>query len=290
VSELDPTFAALSKAFGQSIRGAEPVEGGNIARSWRVELNNRRTIFVKTGYPTAAHYAAEADGLRELAKCRAIRVPEVLAAGEDFLALEFISRGRMARNFSETLGRGLAELHRVSAGSFGFRSDNFIGATAQRNSPPLPREKGWGAFYWEYRLLPQWKLAEKNGLPDSRSMKMFGLLENRIDHWLGPVGEPPVLLHGDLWGGNAITDANGDPVLIDPAVYYGHRETDLAMMKLFGGIPDRAFKAYQEIHPLTRGAEERMGLYQLYHLLNHWNLFGQSYADQVMAMLNRYAR
>lgn len=286
----DPSLTAAATALGTTPRAAESIPGGSIAAAWKLRLSDGRDVFVKTGYPSPDNFAAEAAGLRALAECRAIRVPKVLAVGPEFLALEFIRRTGPAKDFSESLGRGLAELHRREGKTYGYVTDNFIGATPQRNTPPLPLDQGWAAFFWEYRLLPQWKRAEANHLTEPASARLFGRLENVVRERLGEVQEPPVLLHGDLWGGNAITDGNGDPVLIDPAVYYGHRETDVAMMRLFGGFPERVFKAYQEIHPLQRGAEDRRGLYQLYHVLNHWNLFGVGYADQVLALLNRYGR
>jgi fructosamine-3-kinase len=285
-----PALVNAACALGAEIARAESVPGGSIAAAWRVELADRRVVFVKTGYAQPAQFAAEADGLRELAPCRAIRTPRVLAEGEDFLALEFVLRGPPERDFSTRLGRGLAELHRRTATQFGHTRDNFIGATPQRNTPALPREAGWAAFFWEYRLLPQWQRAEASGLAGNTLTRRFLRLEARVAELLGAVKELPVLLHGDLWGGNVIADSSGAPVLLDPAVYYGHRETDLAMMRLFGGIPDRAFKAYLEIFPVPAGAEERQGLYDLYHMLNHWNLFGAGYGDAVLALLNRYGR
>jgi protein-ribulosamine 3-kinase len=287
---MNEALEAAAAALGGTATSAEAIGGGSIASAWRLKLADGRSFFVKTGYPEPAMYEAEAEGLRELATCRAIRVPAVVAVGQNSLVLEYIPRGVTARNFSEILGRGLAEMHRVEGKAFGFRGDNFIGTTPQRNTPELPRAAGWAEFFWKYRLLPQWELATAKGHVDPRMQRMFIAMEGRLADWLGPVDEPPVLLHGDLWGGNAITDGAGLPVLIDPAVYYGHRETDLAMMRLFGGLPERVFKSYLEIHPVAAGAQERKGIYQLYHLLNHLNLFGASYLDQVTALLNRHGR
>ena len=225
-------------------------------------------------------FEAEADGLRWLAEADAIRIPTVRAVGASFLCLEYIAPGQAAADHDETLGRGLAALHRAGAPTFGLQRDNFVGAVEQHAAT---RER-WPEFYAQCRLEP---LVERAAL-DAALRRRFDALFARIDDLCGPA-EPPARLHGDLWGGNAIVGPQGEPVLIDPAVYGGHREIDLAMMRLFGGFSPRVFAAYHEAFPFAPGADERVSLYQLYPLLVHVILFGGAYVGQLDHTLRRYA-
>jgi fructosamine-3-kinase len=238
-------------------------------------------VFVKSNFvadPTM--FAAEARGLAWLAQARALRVPEVLAVGDTFLVLERIAPARRRADFDERLGRALAALHRFGAPGFGLDHDNFIGRLPQSNTPAPT----WPEFYRARRLEPQLRLARDAGMCSSSMARGFDRLFSVLEERVGPA-EPPARLHGDLWGGNVIGDETGVACLIDPAVYGGHREVDLAMMRLFGGFGHHVFDAYEEAWPLSPGHEDRVPLYQLYFLMVHVNLFGGSYVAQAEGAL-----
>jgi fructosamine-3-kinase len=258
-----------------------PVGGGDINDAFRVDLPDGRRVFVKTNERAdAAMFAREAEGLAWLQEPGALRIPRVLAVGATFLALEHVERGAKARDFDERLGRGLALMHRAGADGFGWREDNFIGTLPQDNT----REDDWPTFYARRRLAPQLERAVRSGRASAAMQRGFARLFARLPERLGPA-EPPSRLHGDLWSGNCFVGEDGAPVLIDPAVYGGHREIDLAMMQLFGGFSERTFAAYDEAFPLASGWEERVPLYQLYPLMVHVNLFGGSYVSSVERVL-----
>ncbi len=261
------------------------VSGGSIATSQLVETINGEKYFVKTYGSNSTILQNEANGLRELAKSEAIRIPKVIAVTEEFLLLEFIGTGRRRGNFSELLGVQFAKMHRTTSDKFGFYEDNYIGSNPQINKS---QNESWLEFFWENRLLFQFKLAEKNGYVDSQFRKLFRKLENRYLSILDGAEEKPTLLHGDLWSGNFMVDEIGNPVLIDPAVYYGNREADLAITKLFGGFDAQFYSAYNEEYPLLENWEYRTDLYMLYHVLNHLNLFGSGYYRQVISIIKRY--
>ena len=262
------------------------IGGGSINRCYRWRSASG-PLFVKIGTRAAqAAFAAEAEGLRELGATKTLRIPAVLATGTvdgaAFLALEWIERGAADPGCERRLGAGLAALHSAYAPRFGWGRDNTIGRTPQANA----WSADWVEFFRERRLRPQLMLAQRNGFA--------GLLAERGERLLAalPVllaGHSPrcSLLHGDLWGGNWLASAAGEPVLIDPAVYYGDRETDLAMTHLFGGFGATFYRAYNEAAPLPAGAALRAELYNLYHVLNHANLFGGGYAPQARAIIDR---
>ena len=230
----------------------------------------------------------EANGLNELAKSKTIRVPQVLAAERNFLLLEYIASGRKKPDFFESFGKAYAEMHRFTKDTFGFYEDNFIGATPQVNKAQGKSQNNWTTFYFNNRLLYQYKRAEQNGYATEEFRKAFTQIENRIESILKGSEEPPTLLHGDLWGGNYMVDQQGEPVLIDPAVYYGHREADLAMTKLFGGFTNAFYSSYDAHYPLKEGYAYRENIYLLYHVLNHLNLFGMSYYHHAMQLMKWY--
>jgi len=269
--------AFVEQALGAAVDDVRPVGGGDINEAWSVALADGRRAFAKTN-PGAdpAMFPAEAEGLSWLREPGVIRIPEVLAVSADVLVLERIEPARAASDRDERLGRGLAALHRAGADGFGFPSDNFIGRLPQDNE----RAADWPSFYRDRRLEPQLRLAADRGLASAAMRRGFERLFDRLAALMGDP-EPPARLHGDLWGGNAMCDEMGAPVLIDPAVYGGHREVDLAMMRLFGGFSPRVFAAYEEAHPLQPGAVDRVPLYQLYPLLVHVNLFGGGYVSSV---------
>ena len=269
----DRIRSAVQDALCAAVDRWQPVSGGDINQAHQAHLDDGRTVFVKSNdQAPAGMFAAEARGLAWLADAKALRVPAVLAQGPDFLVLEHIARGPRAADHDEALGRGLAALHRAGASSFGLDHDNFIGRLPQANRP-LP---SWAEFYRARRLEPQLRLAVDSGRATPTLRNGFSRLFARMEDAVGP-SEPPARLHGDLWGGNAIVDETGQPCLIDPAVYGGHREVDLAMMRLFGGFSARVFAAYDEAHPLAPESDARIPLYQLYFLMVHVNLFDGSY-------------
>ncbi len=264
------------------------IGGGCIAQTEKIVLASGRELFVKSGMSSTNALKKEANGLHELAKTGALRVPQVLKVETDFLVLEFIKTGRLRPNFFENFGRQFAALHRHSSHDFGFYEDNFIGATPQRNLATGDETSNWPLFYFNKRLAFQITLAEKNGVLSAKLRRGFGMLESRIEAILAGSEETPGLLHGDLWSGNFMIAENGEPVLIDPAVYYGHREADLAMTKLFGGFKPRFYDAYNEAWPLPPGWRERCDIYKLYHVLNHLNLFGTGYLAQAEKLMWGY--
>jgi fructosamine-3-kinase len=276
---------AVARAMGSTVRSSCGVAGGDINDAREMTLADGRVVFVKSNLgadPTM--FSAEARGLAWLAQARALRVPEVLAVGENLLVLERISAVRRRPDFDQRLGRDLAALHRFGAPGFGLDHDNFIGRLPQSNAPA----PNWPDFYRSRRLEPQLRLARDAGLCSSAMARGFDRLFTALDERVGPA-EPPARLHGDLWGGNVIVDETGAGCLIDPAVYGGHREIDLAMMRLFGGFGPRVFAAYEEAWPLSPGHQERVPLYQLYFLMVHVNLFGGPYLAQAEHTLRAIA-
>jgi fructosamine-3-kinase len=294
---LGPLAVPIERALGSAVLEARPLSGGDINVAHALKLADGRAVFVKTNpHEPAGMFAAEARGLGWLDAARAVRVPAVLGHGRGdlgdpdddegpgFLLLELIASAPPTRDFDEQLGRGLAALHRSGAPGFGLDHDNFIGPLPQDNH--AAGEATWAAFYRERRLAPLLERAAARGLASPRMRRGFDELFEQLENLVGPP-EPPARLHGDLWGGNLLTDDTGGPCLIDPAVYGGHREIDLAMMRLFGGFGAGVFAAYEEAFPLAPGASERVPLYQLYPLLVHVNLFGSSYVPSVEAALSR---
>ncbi len=273
---------------GEKIADRQTVGGGSIANAQKIRLKSGRELFLKTGAQDRRMFEKEASGLGELRKSGAIRVPEVLLVTDDFLLLEYIPTAQPRGEFFERFGRQFAQLHRLTTNSFGFYEDNFIGSTVQKNIPSVNAASNWTGFYWEYRLDFQFRLAEKNGFADAEMRQFFQKLENKINEILSGSEEPPTLLHGDLWSGNFLADSQNQPVLIDPAVYYGHREADLAMTKLFGGFDASFYDAYRESYPLPDGYHYRENIYKLYHVMNHLNLFGRSYYDQAIRLIKFY--
>jgi fructosamine-3-kinase len=279
----DGVVKAVQVALGCKVVGWRAVSGGDINQAHRAELSDGRVVFVKSNaHAPGGMFAAEARGLAWLAEAHALRIPAVLGQGTDFLVLENIEEGNRRSDHDEELGRGLAALHRFGAPGFGLDHDNFIGRLEQENRPL----SSWAEFYRARRLEPQLRLAADAGRASPAMRRDLDRILPRLEDLVGPP-EPPARLHGDLWGGIAIVDEHGLPCLIDPAVYGGHREVDLAMMKLFGGFGARVFAAYHEALPLAPGHESRVPLYQLYFLMVHVNLFGGSYVAQVEHALAR---
>lgn len=228
-------------------------------------------------------FEAEASGLKLLARPEVIRIPEVILSGEadhwQFLLLEFIDEKGKSSSYWQNLGTQLAELHRNTSDHFGLDHNNYIGSLRQINTPA----RNWIDFFAEQRLEVQIKLAVDNKKTGSEIARLFESLRKKLSDLL-PV-EKPSLLHGDLWSGNLITDSKGEPCLIDPAVYYGHREAELAFTTLFGGFSTNFYESYESNFPLIPGYKDRFDIYNLYPLMVHVNLFGGGYASQVVAIL-----
>jgi len=273
--------------LGQRIEHLTPIAGGDIGQSACLVLEDGTRCFAKhySGAP-ASMARAEAAGLDWLRAANAMRVPEVIAISHEdpaILVLEWIESRDRAADFDEAFGRGLAALHRSGAPEFGFTGDNFIGTLPQRNQA----HARWADFYARERIAPQMEKAARAGHLPGRLVRDLERLVSDMRRHCGP-DDPPARLHGDLWAGNHLADEQGQPCLIDPAVYGGHREIDLAMMKLFGGFSTRVFDAYAEAAPLSAGAPQRVALYQLYPLLVHVNLFGGGYVGQVADAVRSY--
>ncbi|MCI8557024.1 MAG: fructosamine kinase family protein [Lachnospiraceae bacterium] len=305
---------AIHSVYGNDAKKikTEHVHGGDINDACRISLSIGETVFVKTNsIRNLNFFITEAHGLTALKATGTIGIPKVLGIGIDeqkgfsFLLLEWIESIPRIRNYWETFGYELANLHRAALfraeepqtdkyrhsyfrGTdgqpllrYGFEEDNFIGANPQKNCPMA----SWIDFYRECRLTPQIKMAEH--YLDSQLQRKITYLLDHLDSYLREP-EFPSLLHGDLWSGNVLCGPDGKAWILDPAAYVGDFETDLAMTQLFGSFPSPFYSAYQEINPIDKGYEERKDLYHLYHLLNHLNLFGRSYLGSVAEILNGY--
>lgn len=285
---LKPIAEAITRATGTPFQptDARPIGGGCINAAVLLADGERR-YFVKTNDPSSIDmFEAERDGLGAMASpIGAPRVPEPVtdgtAGGVAFLALEYVPMTRLSGAGWERLGEQLAALHGDSAAAFGWHRDNTIGSTPQVNEWTAD----WIEFWCEHRLGRQLTLAESNGLNRFVVTRGRELMES-LDHLFQGYQPRPSLLHGDLWGGNVAADEAGQPVLFDPATYYGDREADIAMSELFGRFAPGFYDAYQATWPLDPGYAHRRILYNLYHVLNHFNLFGGGYGGQAGAMID----
>ena len=279
---------ALQTALGRALDPAPAahVAGGSIGECVRWSSDDG-DLFVKLApVERLSALEAEAAGLAELDAAAAIRVPALLGTGTTtstaWLALRWIDFTTPVRRSEALLGEQLASLHRVGAPRFGWHRDNTIGATPQRNA----WDDDWARFFVRQRLALQLDLAETNGASSHllERGRRLGEIAGALFSSYRPV---PSLLHGDLWGGNWATDVSGAPVVFDPAVYFGDREADIAMTRLFGGFGPAFYAAYQAAWPLDPAAGTRRGFYNLYHVLNHFNLFGGGYGAQAEGMIER---
>lgn len=271
-----------------AINDVQPVSGGSISQAYKVTTDEAQYFVKVNRHVPVDFFKKEAEGLTLLRSTGALRVPKVYgysavsAAVPGFIAMEWLE-GQEAIGTDVRLGRGLAALHGACHDRYGLAEDNYIGA--------LPQPNGWCddwvAFLRDKRLGHQARLAAERGrLPKSRQMMLDRLLQS-LDKWIPHKGQP-ALLHGDLWGGNWLAGPGGEPCLIDPAVFYGEREFELAFTELFGGFSERFYASYTEMSPLSPGYEERKPIYQLYYLLVHLTLFGEAYGPAVDRVLTYY--
>lgn len=286
MNALTEVASAIGRATGKPFELAEQrqVGGGCINQCLVLDGRDERRFFIK--FNDAQHeemFSAEAEGLTDMYAAVAIRVPHPIihgvAGNQAFLVLEWLPLG--GHGHGADLGRRLANLHRTTWTHFGWRRNNHIGGTPQ----PNPATSDWLEFYGDHRLGHQLRLAERNGAP-RRLIADGERLVAGLKAFFPGYRPIPGLLHGDLWAGN-YGFANGEPVLFDPAVYFGDREADLAMTELFGGFSADFYAAYREAWPLDPGYTTRKTLYNLYHVLNHFNLFGGGYAGQAQTMIGR---
>jgi len=278
---------AIADGLGEpfSTLNRSPVSGGCISETWRLEGRDR-AIFIKLeSVQQADQLTAEADGLAALAASKTFRVPDVISLGQSseraWLALEFIETGPANASTAIRLGEQLAALHNLPQTQFGWHRNNWIGATPQPNG----EDDNWTVFYREQRLEAQLELAAANGA-SSQLIARGERLADMLDVVMSGHSPTPSLLHGDLWGGNWACDSSGNPFVFDPACYRGDAETDIAMTTLFGGFPTAFYTAYESVRPRQPGYELRQELYNLYHVLNHFNVFGGGYDAQALSMIN----
>ncbi len=277
----------LESFLDEAILQVKSVSGGDISTAFVITTTNQQ-YFLKVNNNSEAlqMFKAEADGLKIIAHCNVIKTPKVYHCGEfegqSFILLEFITAISAKVSDMQLFGRQLAELHQLSRDQFGLEHNNYIGSLSQSNT----FHNTWIDFYINERLLPQLVFAKSQGLLSSKDIP----LESAIYKACEPLFQniKPTVLHGDLWRGNYLISQQGDPYLIDPAVYFGHHEVDIAMTKLFGGFGESFYNSYHEILPKSRGFDARIEIYQLYYLLVHLNLFGSSYYPSVKRILNAY--
>lgn len=296
-SVREPLDAVLDQLGFGRIRVVEPVGGGCISETGRLRLADDRDFFLKwttSDAQQAGLFRAEADSLNTIAATRAARVPQVIdvhdpdpagvgASAGRWLLLEWLEPGAASAHTWSSLGQALAALHRNVGARPGWPSDNFIGTLPQANSPT----PDWPSFWRERRLLPQLERASASGLIEGGERARFDALFAHFDELLAPATEDGAsLLHGDLWSGNLHVLDTGEPALVDPASFWGHREVDLSMSYLFGGFDPRFYASYTEAWPLQPGFQPaRRAAYQLYYLLVHVNLFGAGYRDRTLDAL-----
>ena len=275
------------------MQSSSQTEGGCINQTHILHLTNGEWVFLKHNlHPAPDFFAAEAKGLKLLSQAdKGPRIPKFLALQDSptpsFLILEYIEKSSPTSDFHVLFAQSLSELHRNTHHSFGLDHDNYIGSIRRRKTPTIIMAS---IFFRDHRLRYQQELARISGKLPSATDKNLSKLCDRIENYLDITGEKPALLHGDLWSGNYFSDRDHSPCIFDPAVYFGFREADLAMTELFGRLPQQFYDAYHEAFPLNPGYDERKDLYNLYHLLNHLNLFGSSYLGSVEQVIRKYIK
>ncbi len=282
-------LARIQTSLNATVIDLTPLSGGSIATSYRADLDGGESVFVKTSPQHRDMFLKEANGLNELRSADAMIIPEVIAATHEVLILEFLAAASPAHptHFYEEFGKRFARLHKRTNDRYGFHENNYIGSTQQQN---IPQSDSWKEFFAVNRLEFQYRLAESKGYRDAEIRMLFRKIESLIDRIIVEDGERPALLHGDLWSGNFLCVGIDAVALIDPAVYYGHREMDLAMTRLFGGFSEAFYASYHDTYPLNEDWKRRCELYSLYHLFNHLNLFGESYYPQIYGTMRSLLR
>ena len=279
---------AIEAAVGASVRAVAAVHGGDVAISYRIDLDDGRRVFAKThASPPPLFFSTEATSLEWLAEARAVAVPAVVAVSDGapaHLVLQWVDEGHAGPSTDADFGDALAVLHQCGAPCYGRQDRRTTGSRALPNDP----YDTWPEFYAQCRLLPLARLArEARALPPA-AITDLEAVAGRLDH-VGAADEPPARLHGDLWAGNRLVDTAGGNWLIDPAAHGGHREFDLAMMRLFGGFGPSCFAAYEARHPLAPGWQDRVALHQIAPLVVHAIKFGGGYVGAAQAAIRRYA-
>ncbi len=277
----------LEEILNSPIVSTAPVSGGSINEAYRITTDQADYFLKLNRSAPDDFFEKEAEGLKLLDSADStLRIPEVIASEgptdnrPGFLLMEFIAEGRNGDSFA--FGAELAKLHQTAAETFGLDSDNYIGSLPQSNN----RHNAWSTFFTEERINPQLKMAIDSGKMDSDILKNWDRLSRKLDDLLPPC--KPSLVHGDLWSGNYLFDESGNGVLIDPAVYYGHPEMDLAFSKMFGGFSSDFYSGYESITKLEPGFNGRKEIYNLYPLLVHVNLFGGHYTSQAVRFLKQF--
>jgi len=278
----------ISRIIGKSIQSIKEVSGGSINQSYHVKTSDNHQLFCKINSSSRfpGMFIKEKNGLALIGSSGAIRVPVCMFTeivnGQQVLILEWIEQGQKTSSFWKKFGQQLAALHTVKGDAFGFQEDNFMGALSQYNSF-LPE---WNEFFICRRLEPQVKIACQNGYLTPQQIRKFEGFYQQIPFLFSP--ENPVLVHGDLWSGNFMCNAQNEPVLIDPAIYYGNRHVDLAMSTLFGGFDSIFYESYHYYNPLPVDHVQQWRICNLYPLLVHLNLFGKSYLSEVIGIIDAY--
>ena len=273
----------LKEEHGQEITRVLPISGGSISRAQRIEMSDGVSYFFKsnTNAPEGM-FAAEKEGLELLAAGPGPHIPKIIYFSESYILMEYLKAGKKNIHWGRQLGQELALMHQRKSKTFGLERDNFIGSSPQKNK----QSNNGYEFFAEHRLGFQNRMARNSKLLTMSESVQVDQLADRLEALIP--NQEASLLHGDLWTGNAIWDEEGLPALVDPAVYYGWPEADIAMTVLFGNFGDDFYSAYQSMANLEIGWRKRLPLYNLYHLLNHLNLFGSSYHDQVMATIRNF--
>ncbi|HEX6983402.1 MAG TPA: fructosamine kinase family protein [Balneolaceae bacterium] len=285
----DEVQQQVQQSLGISIESVRSVSGGSINEAARIKLKDGQNRFLKWNQMAGAEmFSKEERGLKLLKRADSeLRIPEVFATGETetgigFLVQEFIEQGQPKQSSAPKFGEALAELHRHHGKQFGLDHDNYIGRLSQSNT----WHEKWIGFFIEERIQPQLKMAVNSKKLGENTVAHFESLYELLPEIFPE--EPPSLLHGDLWSGNYLYDENGRATVYDPAVYYGHREIELAFTHLFGGFSNKFYRAYESAYPLQPGFTKRKDIYNLYPLLVHTNLFGGSYGRQVKSIVKQF--
>jgi fructosamine-3-kinase len=273
----------LQKQGSGEVISWQAVGGGCINHGMVLHTRTGESFFLKVNTATPANmFPCEAEGLQALRVTGGPTVPEPYLYGSDFLLMEDLAPTQKQGNYWQAFGKALATLHNHTGRDFGFPTDNYIGSTPQ----PNPWTRDGFDFFAQERLLFLTNTATLKGLLDRTTSDRLASLAARLRSLVPE--QPPSLIHGDLWSGNAMTDSRGSPAIIDPAAHYGWAEADLAMTSLFGSFPSQFYHAYESVRPLEPDYPQRFPIYNLYHLLNHLVLFGRGYLDQIKSILNRY--